>query len=282
MKLVKWYGLLGLAIMIVAEVLLAFRDPFVAVWFIPIVWTGYILFIDSLVLKFKGHSLIVSRTREFLLMLWLSIFFWLIFEVYNLFLMNWYYVNVPVLAWQRNLGYLWAFATIFPGMFETSELLEALYPFQAITIRKRPFSRKELYINIVVGLLFVTIPPLLPFPYARYLFGFVWLGYIFMLDPINYFWGAPSLYKDWQEGRPGRTLSLLLAGAICGILWEFWNYWARTKWIYAVPILSDIKLFEMPVLGFLGFPPFALECYILYHFAMHWLKRWLGDRAVGW
>jgi hypothetical protein len=27
-----------------------------------------------------------------------------------------------------------------------------------------------------------------------------------------------------------------------------------------------VKIFEMPVLGYLGFPPFALECYAMWHF----------------
>jgi len=47
-------------------------------------------------------------------------------------------------------------------------------------------------------------------------------------------------------------------------LWEFWNYWARTKWIYSVPILERFKVFEMPVAGYLGFPAFALECFTMY------------------
>ncbi len=49
------------------------------------------------------------------------------------------------------------------------------------------------------------------------------------------------------------------------MLWEFWNYWAATKWTYTVPYLGDVKIFEMPILGYLGFPPFALECYAMYH-----------------
>jgi hypothetical protein len=31
-----------------------------------------------------------------------------------------------------------------------------------------------------------------------------------------------------------------------------------------VPILSDVKIFEMPILGFGGFPPFAVECFAMY------------------
>jgi predicted flap endonuclease-1-like 5' DNA nuclease len=59
---------------------------------------------------------------------------------------------------------------------------------------------------------------------------------------------------------------LLIAGGICGILWEFWNFWATTKWIYTVPFLEELKLFEMPLVGFLGFPPFTVECYVMYNF----------------
>jgi len=60
--------------------------------------------------------------------------------------------------------------------------------------------------------------------------------------------------------------SLLAAGLVCGFLWEFFNYWAISKWTYTVPYLGNVKIFEMPVLGFLGFPPFAVECWVIYIF----------------
>jgi hypothetical protein len=192
MKL-KWYGLLGLTIVMGAEVLLFLRVEWVTVWFTPIVWTGYILFVDSLVLRLKGESLIHDRLREFLMMLWLSIFFWLMFEVYNLFLKNWYYVSLPSQAWQRNLGYGWAFATIFPGIFETTELLEALFPFHRIRRTGFRFSDFLLSLSVVVGVLCAVVPPLLPYPIAPYLFGFVWLGFFFLVDPLNMQLGAPSI-----------------------------------------------------------------------------------------
>jgi len=34
-----------------------------------------------------------------------------------------------------------------------------------------------------------------------------------------------------------------------------------------VPYLPNVKIFEMPVLGYLGFPPFALECFLMYRFS---------------
>jgi len=63
-------------------------------------------------------------------------------------------------------------------------------------------------------------------------------------------------------------LSLLAAGLMCGFFWEFWNYWAITKWYYNVPYVGFFKIFEMPILGYLGYLPFALELY-----AMYWFTR---------
>ncbi len=271
-----WYGWLGLGWMIVAEILMFLKiEPFYR-WFTPIIWTGYILFADALVLRLRGRSLLHDRPRELVLMAWLSVGFWLIFEVYNLRLLNWYYINLPDDWRLRNLGYLWAFATIFPGLFITSEWVAALFRVDLEKARLGPRRFGPWWIvSVVVGLIYIIVPPLLPPQISRFLFGFVWLGFIFFLDPINYWLGAPSLIAEWEQGRVGRTAALLLGGAVCGVLWEFWNFWAGTKWIYAVPILGDIKLFEMPVVGFLGFPPFCLECYVLYQFA----RRVLRGRA---
>jgi hypothetical protein len=268
MRSVAWYGWLGLAWMVAAQTLMFLKvEPFHQ-WFTPIVWTGYILFADALVLRLRGRSLLHDRPREFLMMAWLSVLFWLMFELYNLRLANWHYVGLPKSPWLRNVAYVWAFATIFPGLFETSEWLAAVFRVDLEKARTAPRRFGGWWIaSVLLGLVFVVVPPLLSYTLSRFLFGFVWLGFIFFLDPINRWLGAPSLLAEWEAGRWGRTWALLAGGAVCGVLWEFWNYWAGGKWIYAVPILGDIKLFEMPVLGFLGFPPFCLECFVLYQFA---------------
>jgi hypothetical protein len=108
---------------------------------------------------------------------------------------------------------------------------------------------------------------------AAYLFGLVWLGFIFLLDPVNYRLRLPSLLGDLAEGRRARLYSLLLSGLVCGFLWEFWNYWSAARWLYIFPIFQQWKIFEMPAPGYLGFPPFALEC-----FAMYVTAAWLLGR----
>ncbi len=94
----------------------------------------------------------------------------------------------------------------------------------------------------------------------------LWVGLIYLLDPICHRCGAPSILRDWEQGRYGRTISLMLGGATCGLLWESWNYYAIAKWTYNLPFLGElehVRYFEMPWLGFLGFLPFAIECWVM-------------------
>jgi len=72
--------------------------------------------------------------------------------------------------------------------------------------------------------------------------------------------------REWKEGNLGRCYRLLASGLIAGLLWEFWNFWAVARWSYTVPFVGELKVFEMPILGFLGFPTFALEAFALYQF----------------
>jgi hypothetical protein len=97
-------------------------------------------------------------------------------------------------------------------------------------------------------------------------FCFAWLFVFLILDPICYARKGRSLLGQLAEGDNTRLVALLVAGVACGLVWELWNLGARTKWIYSVPFFDELKLGEMPVLGFLGFPPFAVECYAVVNF----------------
>jgi hypothetical protein len=101
---------------------------------------------------------------------------------------------------------------------------------------------------------------------AAYMAAPVWLGFVFLLDPVNARLGEPSIAADLRNGTTTRLVNLILSGFLCGILWEFWNYWSRAKWHYTVPIMEHVKIFEMPLPGYLGFPAFALECFTMYVF----------------
>jgi hypothetical protein len=276
MKPIRWHGWLGLAGMLIATISVARGSAWLARYYTPVMWTGYILLVDAIVFALRGHSLISKSPGDFVLLLWLSVLCWLAFEVYNFKLQNWYYVNVPANMLERNLGYLWSFATIFPGLFESADLLEVLGAFKRQDAKpKHRWGSFSLSLSILAGLAAVIIPPMLPHTLARFTFGFIWLGFFFLLDPINYRLGAPSLLRDWEEGNRRKLYLLVGGGALCGLLWESWNFYTLqfggAAWIYSLPyplnLLEDVfRIGRMPLLGFLGFPPFALECWALWHF----------------
>ena len=256
------HGILGIVFLILSGFFL-FRkvEPFYS-WFYCFAWWSYILTIDAVIYWLKGNSLIVSRTKEFFLMIPWSIFIWLIFEAANLFLKNWYYIDLPHSILERWLGYAVAYGTVLPGLFETTELLETVGLFEKATIKKRKLFSGTTIALIILGVLCLTTSALVP----QYCFPLIWMGFAFLLEPFNFWFGGRSLLKDLEEGNPRRIFHLLIAGLICGLLWEFWNFWALSKWIYTVPFFEEGKGFEMPFPGFLGFPPFAVEAYVMYNF----------------
>jgi hypothetical protein len=273
------YGYLGLAVIAVAEVLLFQKRQFVGIFFTPIAWTGYIAAVDAAVYSLAGQSMLNGRGRQFLAVTAMSAPFWLVFEAYNLRLQNWAYIGLPTNTALRYFGYAWAFSTIWPAMLETAQFLQAagLWQPSYAPVKMGAGLRR---VAVALGAAMLAIPLLAPRRAAAYLFGLAWLGFIFLLDPINSRLGAASLSDELAGGRRARFYALLAAGAVCGIFWEFWNYWAISKWIYIFPILQNAKIFEMPVPGYLGFLPFALENFCVYVFLTAIAQRAIGIRGT--
>jgi len=275
------HGWLGLALLAVAEALMFGGVEPVATYFTAIAWTSYLLIADAALFAIRGRSRLRDSPAALARMALLSIPLWLIFEAYNLRLANWVYVGLPESLAARWFGYAWAFATITPAILFTSELIES-FGWWNRPSRPVHFSTPAQRGMIATGAAFLAIPLLLPRAAAPYCFGLVWLGFVPLLDPINFRLGLPSLVGDLTAGRRGRIYSLLCSGWTCGWLWEFWNDWAAAKWHYIFPMFQSLKIFEMPAPGYLGFPPFALECFVMYVSAsalLRWKKPVTGPSA---
>jgi hypothetical protein len=287
-KGMPFYAWLGLVLLVISETgMLMKLEPYWT-WHTPLAWTGYIFFVDGIIYKKRGSSWLSTNRREFFFLAFVSIPLWVVFEGYNLLIRNWHYVNLPENPIVRYLGYAWAFATISPGIVQTAELVAVLRGSNRGLARPsargadpKRFVSVEIttadYVCLVVGIAMLLLPVIWPSPYLA---APVFLGFIFLIDPINAWAGDESLVADARRGSYERLKNLLIAGFVCGGLWEFWNFWARAKWIYTVPILGDIKIFEMPVLGYFGFPPFALECFAMYVLARRMFWRRTG-RPIG-
>ncbi len=274
------HGVAGLAVLIGAESLLIAGFEPVRTFFTPIAWTGYILLADGAVFALAGRSQLTTNRVEFARCAILSIPIWLVFEAYNVRLKNWAYVGLPEALPLRLLGYGWSFATILPALFETSDLLLAL---ARAGTRAAPAAVRDAegaspgtqVASFTFGGLCLVLPLLVPPFIAPYLFGLVWIGFVFLLAPVNASLGRWSPFADSARGGRARLASLLVGGLACGLLWEFWNYWAGARWIYTFPMLREMKIFEMPLAGFLGFPPFAVECFLMYDLvAAAWGGGW--------
>src|SRR5919204_5613153 len=177
------HGWIGLISLLTAEWLLFRGFMPIAIYFTPIAWTSYILLADAAVLAITGHSRLHQDPKHCAQVALLSIPLWLIFEAYNLRLENWTYVGVPMGWAAALLGYGWSFATIIPGIFETADLVGAFGWFKSA--RPVVFSTATERSLMLFGLACLVLPLALPRHIASYLFALVWIGFAFLLDPIN-------------------------------------------------------------------------------------------------
>jgi len=244
------------------------REPF-ATWYYSFAWWSYIVFADAWIHRGAERSVLL-RNPEAPQMLALSIAIWAAFETYNFRLGNWYYIEIPSDQVLRWLGYSVAYATVLPGILVTAELLSTVGVGRAASGLPVP---RGLATSLFWGGLVGSV---LPWIWPTYFFPLVWLGPTAFFMAVNFRSGGiegGGILTDISQRGLGKLYRLLAAGMICGLLWECWNYWARSKWIYDIPFFGRSPLFEMPIAGFLGFPPFAVACHEMYEAARELLDR---------
>ena len=251
----------------------------------PLCWTGLLFLLDGILHRPnrpKGEawdSPIRTRPWRFAAIYLVSIPVWLVFDWVNFWYIDaWRYHGLPEDIFIRYAGYFLAFGAICPGMFLIADIVQRN---GLARLRGRPFDPgPAVCVTLVlIGGAMALYPFLVRDPVGSLT---LWLGLFFLLDPINERLGMPSILGDWRQGRYGRTTSLMIGGAVCGLLWEFWNYWAMSKWTYNLPFLGSlesISYFEMPAIGFLGFLPFALECWAMVQ-SILWIAHKMGLRRI--
>jgi hypothetical protein len=253
----------GLALALWATALggLAAGQPQIRQYLYFFAWYPYILFLDGMLCRLHGKSRLWSPPRGSWQMFFWSVTGWLIFEALNLVLKDWGYVGVTASGWVRWPGYALAFATVLPGVLLTCEVLAALGLWGGRQGRPLDLGAWQ-PVALLAGVAFLVMPLVFP----HYAFPLVWVALVLLLDPFCDLLGGSSLIAGWAAGRRQEGLCLMSAGLICGLWWEMWNYPATSKWVYTLPVLNFGKIFEMPLLGYLGFIPFALECAVMYNF----------------
>lgn len=215
-------------------------------------WWSYIILLDSLVSLRSGRPLLFLD-RSLPAVIIVSCGYWCVFELVNLRIGNWFYVNVPHGIPLRYAGYLLAYGTVIPAICLTAAIISPLLD----RVRLRPVTVSRRYparaMSCGIALILLT----LIFP--GYLFGLAWVFAIPIIDGINHRAGYRSFMGDLERGEVGRLLGALASGLVCGLLWEAWNSLSPVKWVYTVPFFERMKLFEMPLPGYIGFPVFGVE-----------------------
>ena len=230
--------------------------------FFPL-WFGYILSVDGIVYKRKGESLLSKNWKKFVVLFFISIPVWWLFEGLNLRTQNWFYLGREHFS---DLEYfLYAslcFSTVIPAVFGSAELVSSFRWVKKIKGGPR-ISSSTNSVRIIIFIGIVTLILLLIWP--GYFYVFLWLSVFLILDSVNHLRGKRSLvsFTDIRDWRP--LISLALGCLLCGFFWEMWNYLAYPKWVYRTPGVEFLYIFEMPLLGYLGYIPFSFELFAFYH-----------------
>ena len=239
--------------------------------FFPL-WLGYCLCVDALVYLRKGTSLLTRGWRKYIGLFLISAPIWWLFEVMNWRLSNWYYdgaeLFTPFQFW------VWAslsFTTVVPAVFGTSELISSFNFMRQI--KRGPVIRPDqrtTSLFFLAGLAMFALMWVRP----RIFFPLLWISIYFITEPINIWLGHRHLARWTKSGNWQPVISLWLGVLVTAVFWEMWNFLSYPKWIYSVPWGGCCHIFEMPLLGYGGYLPFALELFALYHL----VTGLLGDK----
>jgi hypothetical protein len=237
--------------------------------FFPL-WLGYALTVDALVLARSGTSILRRSRGGFLWLFVTSAPAWWLFEWINKRTGNWEYLGGEVFTgFEYFLLATFSFSTVMPAVFETAELVRTFRWIEPSRHGPRlPPARKLVTGLLVAGILMLALALLWP----RFFYPFVWGSVFLLVEPINIALGRRHLFDPLSQGDWRPVVALSAGALICGFFWEMWNYYSYPKWIYHTPGAQFLHIFEMPLLGYLGYLPFAWELYSI--------RNFLAPRAV--
>lgn len=231
--------------------------------FFPL-WLGYCLTVDALVFYRKGESMLKRNPWAYIRLFIISALGWWLFELFNLRLMNWFYDGREFFTDMQYAALAsLSFCTVMPSVFGTAELIGTLKWIRRLG--RGPIISQSL--STLVGFFiagWIMLALLLIWP--KYFFYLVWISVYFIIEPINVVLKNRSLSKYTAEGNWRPIVSLWIGCLICGFFWEMWNFYSYPKWVYQVPLVNFLHVFEMPLLGYSGYIPFSMELFALYHF----------------
>jgi len=263
-KILPLHGWIGFVLIIVFWYLNWSLDGLrTHILFFPL-WLGYALAVDGLVFYRKSSSLLSRNWKKYISLFLISAPAWWLFEIFNLRTQNWIYDGKQFFShWEYAVYATLSFSTVVPAVFGTTELVSTLKWISNLKIDIKIFPTKIfIIIHFITGLIMLA----LVMTYPEIFFVLVWLSVFFILEPVNVWLKRNSIYNYLKNGNWKPVFSLWIGALICGFFWEMWNYFSYPKWIYDIHFANFFHVFEMPLIGYLGYIPFSFELITLYYF----------------
>ena len=225
--------------------------------FFPL-WVGYVLTLNGISEFFYGDSLLRRMRLSFVWLFVISIPMWWGFEYLNSIVHNWQYILPHPIS---NLEYIIrasiSFSTVVPAVLSTAFLFSRFFSRWDLISKQVTIRPIHLAVLVVAGLSFFLLVKLFP----TEAFPLVWIAPLLLLEPVLYFLGSSSLLRLLQKGEWLLPASFAAGTLFTGFWWEFWNFYSIPKWIYVIPYVDFWRIFEMPILGYGGYPFFGLIIY---------------------
>ena len=242
----------GLPLLGICWTLLWTQDTFWNPLFFMGMWSGATL------LMYGAGERGYPGLRRHLLLLVLSMPLWWWFELVNARVGNWEYLGSESHnTWEYAIMGSAAFSTVIPAL-DSAWGLTVRGERSAVWMgRHRDIRRYGIQIGL--GILFQVMV----FMWPKVFYPLVWVAPFLVADGLVGYKGGRSLVDDMIGRRWWLLTGVAMGGLLCGFLWEFWNFWSVPKWIYHVPLLDFGRVFEMPILGYGGYVPFAWSIYQL-------------------
>lgn len=232
-------------------------------WIFFPLWLGYCLTVDAFVFLRKGDSMLTRNPRAYLELFLISVPGWWLFEFLNWRTQNWFYEGIQFFTdFQYAVLASVSFSTVMPAVFGTAELASTFNWIKNLCPRWRITPNQKTLISFFLAG-WVMLALLFLFP--LYFFPFLWLSVYFILEPLNFWLGNRSLAHPLALGDWRPVVALWVGCLITSFFWEMWNFYSYPKWIYQVPFVDVLHIFEMPLLGYGGYLPFSLELFAIYH-----------------
>jgi len=257
------YGWLGVALVAAGQAMtLVHWRPLSDYWY-SLCWYGVALAADAFLAR-RHRSLLTARPREAVLMLLVSASAWWALEWANAggFGAWGYSPSDDVPRWLQQLRSTVAFASLVPVTFELAMVALAMGPLARLPRRRGlPVGPTLRAIMMVCGAAALAAAAVFP----SLGLALVLSGVVALLDPWSHRRGRPSLLGCLERGDLRLPVALATSSLVWGLAGEAWNYPADPRWTYHVPYIEFWYVFEMPLLGYLGYPLFAFAVFAVHH-----------------